>query len=86
MRGAGWLFGSRVSREFNHHNGLDLICRAHQLVQQGYQYWFDELSVVTVWSAPNYCYRSNNVAALMRFDKNMERSFTIFEAVEKSSQ
>jgi hypothetical protein len=29
MRGAGYLFGSRVTREFNRHNGLELICRAH---------------------------------------------------------
>lgn len=30
-RGAGYLFGSRVAEEFNHMNGLDLICRAHQV-------------------------------------------------------
>jgi len=28
-RGAGWLFGSRVTTEFNHINDLSLIARAH---------------------------------------------------------
>ncbi len=55
-RGAGYTFGQDISEQFNHTNGLALISRAHQLVMEGYN-WSHEQNVVTVFSAPNYCYR-----------------------------
>mmetsp|Transcript_21760 Transcript_21760/g.32318 ORF Transcript_21760/g.32318 Transcript_21760/m.32318 type:complete len:318 (+) Transcript_21760:41-994(+) len=84
-RGAGWLFGSRVTAEFVRVNNLDLICRAHQLVQEGYKYMFDE-KLATVWSAPNYCYRCGNVASILALDENLGRKFQIFSAVPDSER
>jgi serine/threonine-protein phosphatase 4 catalytic subunit len=78
-RGAGYLFGATVVSHFNRQNDVDLICRAHQLVMEGYKHMFNN-SLVTVWSAPNYCYRCGNVAAILELDEHMSQNFKIFDA------
>ncbi|MQM05505.1 hypothetical protein Taro_038325 [Colocasia esculenta] len=71
-RGAGYTFGQDISEQFNHTNNLKLIARAHQLVMDGYN-WGHEQKVVTIFSAPNYCYRCGNMASIMEVDDNKGR-------------
>jgi len=84
-RGAGYLFGCDVVQQFNNTNGLELIARAHQIVMEGYKYMFNE-QLVTVWSAPNYCYRCGNVAAILELDENLKRNFKVFEAAPQDDR
>lgn len=52
---------------------------------EGYRWHFDN-TVLTVWSAPNYCYRCGNVAAILELNENLQQNFTIFEAAPKESR
>jgi serine/threonine-protein phosphatase 2A catalytic subunit len=76
-RGAGYLFGPDVTAKFNHENGLRLLCRAHQLVLDGYEATHDE-QVVTVFSAPNYGGRVGNKGAVMKVSEQLEFTFRQF--------
>ena len=77
-RGAGYVFGQDTVERFNHLNGLEYIARAHQLVMEGYKWMFND-QLVTIWSAPNYCYRCGNVAAVLSIDNG--KVMKCFDAV-----
>ena len=77
-RGAGYTFGQDITEQYNHTNGLDLIARAHQLVMEGYS-WMHNKGIITIFSAPNYCYRCGNQAAVMEVDEHMKYTFTPFD-------
>ena len=53
-----------VTDKFTHANNLKMIARAHQLMNKGYQLQHNN-KLVTIFSAPNYCYRCNNQAAIL---------------------
>ena len=75
-RGAGYTFGSDISANFGHINNVTLIARAHQLVMDGYN-WSHNMNVVTIFSAPNYCYRCGNQAAIMSLDENLNKTLYV---------
>lgn len=53
-RGVSYCFGKGVINDFLVRYDMDLICRAHMVVEDGYEFWNDR-TLVTVFSAPNYC-------------------------------
>ena len=46
----------------------------------GIKFMFDE-HLVTVWSAPNYCYRCGNIAAILSFHTATNHETKLFNAV-----
>ena len=77
-RGAGYIFGSDISKKFTQRNNLMMVNRAHQLVMKGYN-WSHEKLVCTLFSAPNYCYRCGNQAGIMEVDENMKFNIQQFD-------
>jgi len=81
-RGVSFTFGSEAISAFLKKQDLDLICRAHQVVEDGYEF-FGKRQLVTVFSAPNYCGEFDNSAALMSVDENLVCSFQILKPASK---
>jgi serine/threonine-protein phosphatase 2A catalytic subunit len=84
-RGAGYTFGQDISEKFNQSNGLTLIARAHQLIMEGYN-WCHDKQVVTIFSAPNYCYRCGNQAAIMEINEKMGYTFVQFDPAPRRGE
>lgn len=77
-RGTSYYFGPDVVNEFLNKNNLDLICRAHQVVEDGYEF-FASRRLVTIFSAPNYSGEFDNVGALLTVDEHLVCSFGIIK-------
>jgi len=84
-RGAGFIFGEDISKKWNHLNGVILTARAHQLVLEGYQYWHSN-QILTIFSAPNYCYRCGNQAAIMEVSEDLSMVIKQFNATNKDRE
>ena len=76
-RGVSYLFGKNVMDDFMRNNGIELICRGHQVVEDGYEF-FSNRQLVTVFSAPNYSGEFDNKGGVMTIDENCCCSFNLF--------
>jgi len=75
-RGVSFTFGGDVVENFLKKHDFDLIVRAHQVVEDGYEF-FAKRQLVTVFSAPNYCGEFDNAGAMMSVDSTLMCSFQI---------
>ena len=62
-RGVGKAFGSKALREFFSKTGFSLVIRAHQCMDNGYNYHFHK-KVITVFSTSYYSMEENSCAYL----------------------
>jgi serine/threonine-protein phosphatase PP1 catalytic subunit len=84
-RGTAYTFGSDVVDEFIKAHDFDLICRAHQVVQIGFEFPFlPSQTCLTVFSAPDYCEEFGNIGALLVVDENLKCSFRFLVPRQKN--
>lgn len=84
-RGVSFTFGPDVVAKFLRKHDLDLICRAHQVVEDGYEF-FAKRMLVTLFSAPNYCGEFDNAGSMMSVDESLMCSFQILKPAEKKGR
>ena len=69
--------------EFLYENKLNFVSRAHQLIMKGYN-WCHNKKILSIFSAPNYCYRCGNDAAIMEVEDDNRIEFITYPAAPKS--
>ena len=79
-RGISYTFSKDVVREFCEKNDLDLICRAHQVVEEGYEF-FSDMRLVTIFSAPNYMGEFDNNGGILSINEDLLCSFHIINPI-----
>ncbi|XP_060656266.1 serine/threonine-protein phosphatase alpha-3 isoform-like [Drosophila nasuta] len=84
-RGVSVTFGADVVKSFCYRMGIDVICRAHQVVEDGYEF-FARRQLVTVFSAPNYCGMFDNSGAIMVVNSDLLVSFVILRPTQTVRQ
>ncbi len=85
FRGAGFNFGSDITEQFNHNNNLKYISRAHQLIMEGYTVAHKD-QIVTIFSAPNYCDRCGNQAAIANISEDLQPEYIQFETAPRKGE
>ncbi|TBU35291.1 phospho protein phosphatase PPZ [Dichomitus squalens] len=80
-RGVSYCFGKAVINDFLVRYDMDLICRAHMVVEDGYEFWNDR-TLVTVFSAPNYCGEFDNYGACMSVSEELLCAFELLKPLD----
>lgn len=82
-RGVSYVFGQDVVIDFCEKMNLDLVARAHQVVQDGYEF-FANRKMVTIFSAPHYCGQFDNSAATMKVTEELMCTFDMYRPTSKT--
>jgi len=83
-RGVSYTFGADVVTKFLQKHDYDLVVRAHQVVEDGYEFFADR-QLVTIFTAPNYCGEFDNAGAIMVVDADLMCSFRILKPADKAN-
>jgi serine/threonine-protein phosphatase PP1 catalytic subunit len=81
-RGVSYVFGPDVVKKYNKKLQLNLICRAHQVVEEGYDFIANR-GLITIFSAPNYCGEFDNSAGILNVDESLCCSLDQLKPVER---
>lgn len=74
-KGAGQFYGEKAVQNFLKENSnIEMIIRSHELVDNGYKYQFNN-KLLTVFSAPNYGERLDNIGSILKIDENSKFNF-----------
>jgi serine/threonine-protein phosphatase PP1 catalytic subunit len=84
-RGVSYVFGEAPIKRFLAKHNLDLVCRAHQVVEDGYEF-FANRALVTIFSAPNYCGDFDNAGGMLVVDQNLTCSLRILAPASRAEK
>ncbi|KAF9432082.1 hypothetical protein BGZ76_011294 [Entomortierella beljakovae] len=83
-RGVSYCFGKSIIQNFLNRHDFDLVCRAHMVVEDGYEF-FNDRTLVTVFSAPNYCGEFDNYGAVMSVNEDLLCSFELLKPIDQAT-
>ncbi|KAG0344405.1 hypothetical protein BG005_001859 [Podila minutissima] len=83
-RGVSYCFGRSIIQKFLNKHDFDLVCRAHMVVEDGYEF-FNDRTLVTVFSAPNYCGEFDNFGAVMSVSEELLCSFELLKPIDQET-
>lgn len=83
-RGVSYCYNKVAINRFLTKFGFDLVCRAHMVVEDGYEF-FNDRALVTVFSAPNYCGEFDNWGAVMSVSDELLCSFELLKPLDSTA-